>query len=306
MKAPFNKKGGYTMGIGGVASVNTMSATEMTMARSTDSKSKNIKNEITGVEQQMKNLSSKEELSADEKKNEDRKLRQEILSLNTELRQHQEELRRSRRREILMEQMQKEKIKKEDEKSEDKAETEDISTDKQESLGKPADSRQPEDADKLKEEENAEKETKKADGNMDTDETSDAGLSEKKMKAIVSADSSVKQAGRQGIVIVRIRDGIVILKGEIKQDTARGTDTEKKQEELEKLEKREQRAMENQFSILGEANRSVKSAAHTGLNEKNNSADISVENKDYLVNAVNYSKEASHEAQQRFFISIGK
>lgn len=291
------------MGIGSVTSVNSMSDMKMTMVRSTDSESKNIKNEITGVQQQMKNLSSKEELSVDEKKNERRKLQQEILSLNTELRQHQEELRRSQRREILMAEMQKERTKKEEEKPEDKAKTEETSTDKAEEIKVSAGRQQTEDADKLKEE-STENETKKVNGDMDTDKERDTGFSRKKMEAMVSADSSVQQAGRQGIVIARIRDGIVILKGEINQDTARGTDTEKKQEELEKLEKKEQRAMEAQFSILGEANRTMKSAADAELTEKKNSIQT-VEENNPLINAVNYSKEESQAAQQRFYISIG-
>lgn len=291
------------MGIGSVTSANSMSDMKMTMVRSTDSESKNIKNEITGVQQQMKNLSSKEELSVDEKKNERRKLQQEILSLNTELRQHQEELRRSQRREILMAEMQKERTKKEEEKPEDKAKTEETSTDKAEEIKVSAGRQQTEDADKLKEE-STENETKKVNGDMDTDKERDTGFSRKKMEAMVSADSSVQQAGRQGIVIARIRDGIVILKGEINQDTARGTDTEKKQEELEKLEKKEQRAMEAQFSILGEANRTMKSAADSELTEKKNSIQT-VEENNPLINAVNYSKEESQAAQQRFYISIG-
>lgn len=291
------------MGIGSVTSANSMSDMKMTMVRSTDSESKNIKNEITGVQQQMKNLSSKEELSVDEKKNERRKLQQEILSLNTELRQHQEELRRSQRREILMAEMQKERTKKEEEKPEDKAKTEETSTDKAEEIKVSAGRQQTEEADKLKEE-STENETKKVNGDMDTDKERDTGFSRKKMEAMVSADSSVQQAGRQGIVIARIRDGIVILKGEINQDTARGTDTEKKQEELEKLEKKEQRAMEAQFSILGEANRTMKSAADSELTEKKNSIQT-VEENNPLINAVNYSKEESQAAQQRFYISIG-
>lgn len=291
------------MGIGSVTSANSMSDMKMTMVRSTDSESKNIKNEITGVQQQMKNLSSKEELSVDEKKNERRKLQQEILSLNTELRQHQEELRRSQRREILMAEMQKERTKKEEEKPEDKSKTEETSTDKAEEIKVSAGRQQTEEADKLKEE-STENETKKVNGDMDTDKERDTGFSRKKMEAMVSADSSVQQAGRQGIVIARIRDGIVILKGEINQDMARGTDTEKKQEELEKLEKKEQRAMEAQFSILGEANRTMKSVADSELTEKKNSIQT-VEENNPLINAVNYSKEESQAAQQRFYISIG-
>lgn len=62
--------------------------------------------------------------------------------------------------------------------------------------------------------------------------------------------------------------------------------------------------MEAQFSILGEANRTMKSAAYAELTEKKNSIQT-VEENNPLINAVNYSKEESQAAQQRFYISIG-
>lgn len=62
--------------------------------------------------------------------------------------------------------------------------------------------------------------------------------------------------------------------------------------------------MEAQFSILGEANRTMKLAADAELTEKKNSTQT-VEENNPLINAVNYSKEESQAAQQRFYISIG-
>ncbi|MDE7207201.1 MAG: hypothetical protein K2N90_08620 [Lachnospiraceae bacterium] len=63
------------MGVGSVTSRNSMSNVQMARARSADVKSKKIQNEITDIQQQMQKISSKEELSVDEKANERKKPR---------------------------------------------------------------------------------------------------------------------------------------------------------------------------------------------------------------------------------------
>lgn len=88
------------MGVGSVTSMGSMSSTWMTKVNSTDVKSKSIENKITGIQQQMRKLSSEEELSVDEKVNEQRKQQQEISSLNTELKRHQEEFLKSQREKL--------------------------------------------------------------------------------------------------------------------------------------------------------------------------------------------------------------
>lgn len=108
------------MGIGSVTSMNSVSGMQMTITGSADSKIKSIQNEITGVEQQMQMLSSKEDLSVIEKTDERKKLKQEISGLNTELKQHEEALRKSQKREIRMAQLQEDKEPAKDEKSENR------------------------------------------------------------------------------------------------------------------------------------------------------------------------------------------
>ena len=87
------------MGISGIASTNSMSVMQMSSTGLKDHKSKNIQNEITEVQQQIQKLSSAEELSANEKEDERKKLLKEKSSLDSELKQHQEELLRSQKRE---------------------------------------------------------------------------------------------------------------------------------------------------------------------------------------------------------------
>ncbi|MDE6846238.1 MAG: hypothetical protein K2J99_10805 [Lachnospiraceae bacterium] len=116
---------------------------------------------------------------------------------------------------------------------------------------------------------------------------------------MVSADSSVQQANRQGAIIARSRDGIAILKGEMKLDELRGADTEKKEAEIEKMEQREQRATAFQFSILGEANNAMKSASEANMSVITDN----IENNAYI-NSLKVSQIDEQTAQQRFYVSF--
>lgn len=60
-----------------------------------DSYSRNIKNQIANAEKQLKELSSNETMSVDEKMKRREELQQQISDLNMQLRQHQTELRRA-------------------------------------------------------------------------------------------------------------------------------------------------------------------------------------------------------------------
>lgn len=85
------------MGISSITSGNNMSNMHMITATSTEPKIKHVQNEITNMQQKMQKVSSKEELSINEKTDERKKLQKEISSLNIELKQHQEELLRSQK-----------------------------------------------------------------------------------------------------------------------------------------------------------------------------------------------------------------
>ncbi len=317
------------MGIGRIASTtNNMSIMQVTSADLKDQKSKNIQNEITDMQQQMQKLSSEEELSVNEKANERKKLQKEISNLNTELKQHQEELLRSHKRESMMAQLQ-EAQEPEKEESEDTVRAEDTASDAPDEKQLPTEEQQPplpgsvitqnndgtvvfKDAikqdrqpdvdtekptDTPKEEVIVEEETNPA----DSDTVTDAGLSGKEMQAMVSANSSVHQAGLQGTIITKTNDGIAILKGEIRQDERRDVDTERKQAELEKLEKQEQRATLFQFSILGDANKAMKASMESDAAAREE-AQTAAEKNAYIT-AVNLSQEQT--AQQRFYVSVG-
>ncbi|MDE7207202.1 MAG: hypothetical protein K2N90_08625, partial [Lachnospiraceae bacterium] len=127
-----------------------------------------------------------------------------------------------------------------------------INQDEKRSVDTDADKKQ---TDKFKEENIAERETETIEDNADT------GLSHKEIHAIISTDASAQQTSLQGTVIAKIRDGIAVLKGEIRQDERRGVDTDKKQKELEKLEKKEEKARTFLTSVLREGNHTKRSEA---------------------------------------------
>lgn len=288
------------MEIGRVSSWNRMSDMQMNKTGLTDTKSKSIQKEITDVQQQMQKLPSKEEFSASEKAEERKKLQKEISNLNIKLKLHQEELLKSQKREAMLAELQVEKAT-----SPDKADKEELSAQEKQAGGQGSVITKNSDGTViLKEEKNQdgkrseETEDKKKE-NIETDEVKDAGLSHKEMHAIVSADNSIQRADRQGVVIARIKDGVVILKGEINQDERYGADTGKKQAEFEKMEKREQRARTFQYSALGEANITVRSAAQAKLPGAKESVQANSEK-----SVVKFFQE-DQAARQRFHISFG-
>lgn len=288
------------MGIGSVSSWNRTSGMQMTMSKSTDTKSKSIQDEITDVQQEIRKLSSKEEYSVSEKAIEQQKLKQEKSSLDTELKLHQDQLLKSQKREVMMAKLQEEKkvsVEETDKKepSAEKKEQEDrqgtVITDNSDGTVI------------LKEEKVSDDKTKDAaeekKENIDTDATADTGLSNKEMHTMVSARNSVQRADRQGVVIARIKDGVAIFKGEIDQDERNGVDTEKKQAELEKMEKREQRANAYQYSALGEANSTVRTAAKANVSGTTDETKVNTEN-----NVIRLFEE-DQARQQRFYVSFG-
>lgn len=306
------------MGIGSITSTNSMSSMQTLKAASTDPKIKKIQSEITNAKQQMQKLSPTEELSDNEKEIEREKLQKEISSLNTKLKQHQEELRKSQNKEIRMAELQEDQKLTKEEKSEDKADEKNLPTNKQQTGSQGTviannndgtvilkgkmnqDEKRSIDTEEKQADETKEKEAKTINSDTDTE----FSLSHKKIYALVSADSSVRQASRQGAVIASTRDGIAILKGEINQDEKRGVDTEKKQAELEKMEKKEQRAIAFQSSILGEANNTIKTAVETNVTGTNDKEQVHAKNNAFI-NALKVSQEEPQATQQRFHVSFG-
>ena len=265
---------------------------------------------------QMASANSKEDLSANEKANEQKKLQKEISSLNTELKRHEEELQRSQKRKIMLTELREDGKPEKEEPAEDSPPAKETSslmadqkrassdaqqTSQQSSVitknsdgtvilkeasnqeGNSVTDTDNKRTDETKEKANAEKETKAIDDATITD----TEQSDKKMHAMISADSFMQQASRQG---------------EIKQDEIRDENTERKQAELEKMERREEQAMEYQFSILGDANNAIKKATETNTSTKDNAQANVVNN--LHVSGLNVPPE-EQASQPNFYVSIG-
>ena len=315
------------MGIGSITSAKTMTVMQVAPSALKDQKSKSIQNEITEVRQQMQKLSSKEDLSANEKTNERKKLQKEISGLTTELKQHQDDLLRSQKREQMPAKLWedkkpvKEDISETDTRSEEEASN---TTDKSDQSSKEQPSAQTnsivaQNSDGtviLKEitgqDRNSDRDTKteaaveteeevhdETETNTNDDAAADFRPSSREIQAMVTSDSSLQQTRHLGTIISKTSDGIAILKEEIEQAKELGLDTELKQAELKKIERQEQLAMAFQFSILGEADKALQSAANPQFS-KDKATDR--ENNAYI-NALNLSQE-EYASQQKFYVSF--
>ena len=304
------------MGIGSVTSSNSMSVMQMTTAAAPDAKSKKIQDEITDVERELQKVSSNSELSYTEKTDERKTLQKEISSLNTKLDQRQEELLRSQKRESMLTELRgDQKPQKEDDDSQPWSQGAIIASTEDGTVVLKEDARpieaQANDSEtvqavKSEAETDAEEEVKAAETDAEeevkaaeNDADTDVPPSRDEMRAMVSADTSAQLASRQGTIIAKTEDGIAILKGEIAQDERRGINTERKQAELEKMEKQQERATAFQFSVLGNAASPAVETNAAGI-EKATQDDTA--NSAYTT-AIRASQE-EQTAQQRFQVSI--
>lgn len=99
-------------------------------------------------------------------------------------------------------------------------------------------------------------------------ENNRTGFSQAGMAAMLSADSSIKQAKVHGSVAAKMEGRSRVLKSEIKQDQARGGDTQKKEEELAEVEQKAQASTSSQISTLADAGRTMEDAAKAESREE--------------------------------------
>lgn len=105
-----------------------------------------------------------------------------------------------------------------------------------------------------------------------------SGLSQAGMKAMMSADSAMKQAQIQGNAATRMEGRAGVLKAEIKQG---GGSIEAKKAELEEVEQKAMSATASQMSTLADANQAIEEAAKVEQNsaDKTDKSDTKAENK---------------------------
>lgn len=119
------------------------------------------------------------------------------------------------------------------------------------------------------------------------------GLSQASMKAMISSDSAMAQAQVQGSVATKMEGRAGILESEIKLDSARGGNVEKKQEELAEALQMAAEVQSVQMNTLTEANKELEAAAKADQQaEKTDSKDKKVDKKDAVDNG-NEDKKVS-------------
>lgn len=94
------------------------------------------------------------------------------------------------------------------------------------------------------------------------------GLSQAGMRALISADSSIKQSAVQGRVATEMDGRAGVLEAEIKQDSSRGVSTERKEAELAEVTERGEEATASQINLLGDADRVMKEAMEADEDDK--------------------------------------
>lgn len=234
------------MAISSVAGAKSnMQAGRLGMNGQTDSVSRNIQNQIANAQKKLKDLSSNEEMSMEEKMKKRQEIQQEIASLNQQLRQHEIELRKE-----------------------------------QQSKGNSMD-------DMLAGSRKTGAAKSGGSGN---------GLSGASMKAMISADASMKQAQVSGSVATQMNGRAGVLEAEIKQDAGRGASVEKKKEELANVQKKAQEAVSSQMSELASANKKIEEAQEADEAESRDTGTNKVDRNGHRSGEVSKSAEEGKRA----------
>lgn len=275
------------MGIGSVGAIGGSAGRQETA----DPVSRNLKTKISDVEREKQGLTSKQEISAEEKTRKRQELQQDLSSLNTKLKQRQEES----RRETIRKERQDQVVQgdgrtagiAESERSGTQADvtrggrTSKNRTDaaqtgtagsmkasRNQAGGAPADTIG---SGRVSQNQGNTARTDAAESIKTSRDQSDVAAAEKDkqekqtkrqeadkeaLRSVIAGEDTKEQTRRREAVIARMESGIVILKGEIKQDEMRGADVEKKKAELKKQEQKLQRAS----SALPDVKASLKTA----------------------------------------------
>lgn len=317
------------MGVSGINGMERVDAGQMAMAQATDSVSKSIQNQITSVQRQMQEISAKEDISVEEKMKRRQELQKEISSLNTKLRQHEAEVRKEQQaKAAAANNMPKSSGATGNSPTGSGATGGTVGSRAAGATGGTAGSGAAgggttsgtagsgamngtagSSAAGSGSTDGAHRggTDGTTGGGTAEDKSVDTGMSQNGMRAMVSADSSMEHARRQGTVVSRIEGGIGILKAEIKQDAGRDIEVERKQQELARMEERARRASEAQFSILGDAHQTMKEAAKMEQGktvERNISAVDAKSTGNTFFFATNLSKEKNQNLAQRINFSV--
>lgn len=129
-------------------------------------------------------------------------------------------------------------------------------------------------------------------GTKNTSANKGTGLSQAGMRAMISADSSMKQAKVQGSMATQMEGRAGVLESEIKQDAGK-CNTEKKEEELADLQAKAQSATAAQMSSLSDANKSMEEAVKAdNSTDASDNADVKTETEETIKNPASESGQS--------------
>lgn len=130
---------------------------------------------------------------------------------------------------------------------------------------------------------------------QNTPASAQAGMSQASMQAMISADCAVSQARVQGSVATRAEGQANVIKSEIKQDQARGVNTQSKEDELSKMEQTAASATASQISILGKANNVLSESSKHNDDEQNTDKSETSESLEQTENTSNADRQKASE-----------
>lgn len=120
------------------------------------------------------------------------------------------------------------------------------------------------------------------------------GLSQASMTAMISADTSIKQAKVQGSVAASMEGRANVLKAEVKQD---GGNVEAKKKEIAELEQKAENATASQMNTLAEANKTMEEAAEAERND-NKASESKEEKTDWAENTTEKTAESGADGEK--------
>ena len=121
------------------------------------------------------------------------------------------------------------------------------------------------------------------------------GLSAGSMEALISADTSMKQADVHGSVARAMESKAGVLEAEIKQDSAMGCKPEGKEEALAEVQAKADEATSAQMGALAQANEAAKKAAEA---DKSENAEKTDESENKASNGTKQAGKSGTEAEQ--------
>lgn len=215
------------IGGAGIADVQQYSGSSTMNQTTVDAETKSFQTQIASAQTQLQKLSSNQEMSSEEKAEKRQEIQKQIMELNNMLREHKMEMRREKQQQAA-----EEAAKSDGQQKEQKSDSPNQAVD-----------------------------TKVVEEKPQVTETSSTGMSSKRMKSIVAADSAVSRVKSQESVSKNLQSRVRVLETEIKQAAQSGGYVDAKKGELESLENKVEKISGAKMNIISSAIKDMKKIA---------------------------------------------